>query len=53
MTFTIDNGLTDEERAAIRADILALPPLTDDQIDDAADTLFAIERRWTGGRNVA
>ena len=31
--------LTDEDRAAIRAEVLALPPLTDEQVDALADAM--------------
>lgn len=41
--------LSPEERAAIRADVHALPPLTDKQLDALADVLVDIRLRLSGG----
>lgn len=41
--------LTDRQRAAIRADVLALPPLTDEQLDAIADVLIGIRLRRIRG----
>jgi hypothetical protein len=38
-------SLTDEERAAIRADVAALPPLTDEEIDALCDIIIAARKR--------
>lgn len=43
------SGLSVEERAKLRATVLALPPLTDEQIDALHDALAAI-RLASGGR---
>ena len=38
--------LTEADRAAITAEILARPPLTDDQIDALCDLILAARARW-------
>ena len=38
--------LTDEDRAAIRAAVAALPPLTDEQVDALCDVIIAARKRW-------
>jgi hypothetical protein len=37
--------LTDEDRAAIRAAVAALPPLTDEQIDSLCEIIAAARKR--------
>jgi hypothetical protein len=39
--------LTDQDRAAIRAAVLALPPLTDEQVDALCETIVATWARWS------
>jgi hypothetical protein len=38
--------LTDQDRAAIRAAVAALPPLTDEQVDALCDVIIAARKRW-------
>jgi hypothetical protein len=38
--------LTDEDRAAIRTAVAALPSLTDEQVDALCDIIIAARRRW-------
>ena len=37
--------LTEEDRAAIRAAVAALPPLTDDQVDALCEIIIAARKR--------
>jgi hypothetical protein len=40
------DGLSDKEREAIRAAVLALPPLTDEQIDGLCEVIVTARERW-------
>lgn len=44
--------LTEDQRVAIRADVLALDPLTDEQLDALAEVLVDIRLSSGGGGRV-